>query len=141
MTFDTSTLSFQDALSKDRSVTIHADGLISDAPGNDDTTDITTPTLTVLRAYGIGNTQADALNINVNLLNLNQIWNNNVFISEADGLTFGTITIVADWWRDFNVRQLTGNVVQGTSPRLQANDFTFTVDQVGAAIGTAANRS
>ena len=139
MTFDTSTLSFQDALSNDRSVTIHADGLISDAPGNDDTTDITTPTLPVLRAYGIGNTQADALNINVNLLNLNQIWNNNVFISEADGLTFGTITIVADWWRDFNVRQLTGNVVQGTSPRLQANDFTFTVDQVGAAIGTAAN--
>ena len=97
MTFYTSTLSFQDALSNDRSVTIHADGLISDAPGNDDTTDITTPTLTVLRAYGIGNTQADALNINVNLLNLNQIWNNNVFISEADGLTFGTITIVADW--------------------------------------------
>ncbi|MBN2062429.1 MAG: calcium-binding protein, partial [Deltaproteobacteria bacterium] len=92
-------------------VGLEAAGRITDAAGNDTATDVTANNVIVRNAAGIGNSAADALNLNVANLTV-QNSSGDVFITNTGTLGLGTVNANA---RALYVRALSGSLTDNTS--------------------------
>ncbi|MCF6281081.1 MAG: filamentous hemagglutinin N-terminal domain-containing protein [Candidatus Polarisedimenticolaceae bacterium] len=121
-----------DAVVSDASVSLDAEGAITDVVGVDTTTDITATTLTIIDATGIGTSATDALNLSVDNLAVTTT-SGDLYLTEANGIGLGTVNVAAN---DLNLRAITGNITDNSSD-VTAGNLTLTVDATNAAIGAS----
>ena len=120
-------------------VELQSAGFILDDGIDDTTVDITGNALTIVDSLGIGASQANALNLDVNSLNISST-SGDVFITEASDIALGTIN--AGIANSFNLQDLAGSITSASS-NITANDLTLTVanDETIGASGNAINTS
>jgi filamentous hemagglutinin family protein len=121
-----------DALVTDATLTLNAEGAITDFTGVDTTTDITATTLTIINSTGVGTSATDALNLSVDNLAITAT-SGAAFLTEANGVGLGTVDVAAN---DLNLRAITGNITDNSSD-VTAGNLTLTVDANNAAIGAS----
>ena len=112
---------------------LESDSTITEANGSaNEATDLTGGSITFRNATRLGNSVADALNLNVSSLNITAL-SGKVFLTEANGTGIGNVNIGANTLR-FKV--LTGSVTNDTSSVI-AGDLYLDANGPGATIGAA----
>ena len=119
-----------DAVISNSTISIDAEGAITDFTGADEVTDITATTLTIADSTGVGVSAADALNLSVDNLAITTT-SGNAFLTESAGITLNAVTVVNS---TFDFRAITGNIVVGGNVNTTAGVVVITATADNASI-------